>query len=119
MDWDAARQGIGRDVTELMTGGPIGWLLLVLIAALPVVLVVVARRRPLAWLALAVWLVPVVQWVIYYGRHLPNAGIEGSMRVALLFPAAWLVLGAVVLHGWRARRHVDPGRGDVADGAPA
>lgn len=104
MDWGAAMQGISRDVSELMTGGPIGWLLLVLIFALPAVLVVVARRRPLAWLALAVWLVPVVQWVIYYGRHLPNVGIEVGMRVALLFPAAWLVLGVVVLHGWLARR---------------
>lgn len=119
MDWDAVVQGISRDLVELSTGGPIGWALLGLVFAFPVVLVVVARRTRLAWFAFAVWLVPLVVWAVYYGLPLPNAGVEGGIRMSLLFLVAWLVLGAAASRGRRGRRRAARDAGDVAEGARA
>lgn len=119
MDWDAVVQGISRDLVELSTGGPIAWALLGLVFIFPVGFVVAARRSRLAWFALAVWLVPLVMWAVYYGMHLPNVGVEGGMRTSLLFLVAWLVLGVALLLGRRARRRIARDAMDVAEGARA
>lgn len=107
MDWSEAVWGIGRDLGELAAEGPGGWLAIALFGMLPVAatFVAVILRRRAAWLALALWLAPVITWVLYYATDWwPNQGMQGIVFLALPVLAGWLVLAVVVATHRRARR---------------
>jgi len=107
MEWSHVVWGIGRDLGEMAAEGPGGWLALALLGMLPVAAIVVAitLRRRAAWLALALWLAPVIAWVLYYATGWwPNPGMQGIVFLALPVLAGWLVLAVVVAWPQRVRR---------------
>jgi len=92
MDWDAAREGIARDLGELASAGAIGWLVIAAVVALPCIAVVVARRSRLAWLAIALWVVTLGAWVGLYATDAPNPGAVAAWLVLAPVAAGWLVI---------------------------
>nr|NLD39994.1 hypothetical protein [Actinomycetales bacterium] len=98
MDWSNVWWGIGRDLHELLTNGPIGWVILLGFAGLLVgaLLALVVWRRRGAWLALLLGLVPFVLGVLHYGADLwSNQGTQGIVYVVLPVLAGWVVLATV------------------------
>ena len=68
LDLAAAKWGISRDLKELTLFGPLGFVILAVIAGLPVgsILVLVLRRRLLALAPLGISMVLFLLWVLYY-----------------------------------------------------
>lgn len=117
-DLDAAREGMGRDLEELISGPLSGWFgttFLVMFFVLPVAaLLLLVFRRWLALLPLLVWLAYVALWFLYYaiGLFAPidNGGGLAGLTFLLLI-AGWgvlLVTAARLLRRDRAAISSDP-----------
>jgi hypothetical protein len=105
--FDETADTVIRDLTELATGGPIGWTVLAVLALLPILSVVLlfARSRlaiaPLAIYA-AVWL----ELILYYATgYRPNLGLgfEALIRAVPML-VAWILLGVAALRVLHRRR---------------
>jgi hypothetical protein len=95
LDLAAARWGIRRDLEELTLYGPVGFVILAVIAGLPVgsVLVLVLRRRPLALGPLGISIVLFLLWVLYYATDWwANPGQGGWPPANALFVLGWILL---------------------------
>lgn len=94
MDWDAASWGITRDIEAVAAAGPGGWVVLLLVFALPLVsLFAVWKGRTLAWVPLAISVGLGVQWVLYYATDWwSNPGMTGAVVPLFLVVVAWLLL---------------------------
>lgn len=101
--------GIGRDLGELAASGPLGWLIIALVASIPVlgIILVLARSR-LAWVSLGIFLLVVLGSFLYYATGwLENPGLSGAVPTAAALMIAWLLL---FVAAWRVGRHRRPGR---------
>jgi Kef-type K+ transport system membrane component KefB len=112
LDLAAARWGISRDLEELTLYGPLGFVILAFIAGLPLgsILVLVLRRRLLAIAPLAISIVLVLLWVLYYATDWwSNPGQGGWAPANALFVLGWilLLLAAVPRNGRALRERRD------------
>ena len=90
-DLAAARSGISRDVREVAEEGVLGWAALIVVFALPVAsMLLLACRRWLALLPLAISVSVLAEWFLYYATDWWSNQGQG----------VWLPAMAVVLLGW-------------------
>jgi len=95
LDLGTARWGISRDVKELTLYGPLGFVILAVIAGLPVgsILVLVLRRRLLALAPFGISIVLFLLWVLYYATDWwSNPGQRGWPPANALFVLGWILL---------------------------
>lgn len=106
---DAARAGIGRDIQEVAEAGVLGWVVLGLVLALPVVsLALLVLRRWLAVIPVTISLSLLSVWFLYYATDWwSNPGQSASAPAFLLILLGWLI---VCVEIWRARRRCRSGR---------
>ena len=102
-DIAAAWAGIARDVREVADEGWLGWLVLVIVFALPVMsLVLLTRRRWLALLPLCISVALFAEWFLYYATEWWSNPGQGAWIPALtLVLLGWFV---VCVEIWRTRR---------------
>jgi hypothetical protein len=87
--------GFRQDLSELMSGGPIGWLLLAALVLLPVVAVMLALAGSrLAFGSLAIWVALAAAWTTYYATDWwSNPGVGGSVALmALALLTGWILV---------------------------
>jgi hypothetical protein len=105
LDFGKAWELMGRDLNEFTQEGGLGWIFLVLFFSLPIAaLLMVMRRRWLAFLPLAGWTGLVVAWFLYYATDWfgpVSGGLAGL--VFLLIVGGWmmLVVAGTVRHNAR------------------
>jgi len=95
LDLAEAKWGISRDLEELTLNGPLGFVILAVIAGLPVgsILVLVLRRRRLALAPLGISIVLFLLWVLYYATDWwSNPGQGGWPPANALFVLGWILL---------------------------
>ena len=95
LDLAAAKWGISRDLKELTLFGPLGFVILAVIAGLPVgsILVLVLRRRLLALAPLGISMVLFLLWVLYYATDWwSNPGQGGWPPANALLVLGWILL---------------------------
>ena len=91
IDVAAGRSGIAKDMRILADEGVFGWAVLIVVFALPVVSVLLlAGRRWLALLPLAISFAVLATWFLYYAAEWWSNPGQG----------AWLPAVAIVLFGW-------------------
>jgi hypothetical protein len=115
LDLAAARWGISRDLKELTLYGPLGFVILAVIAGLPVgsILVLILRRRLLALAPLGISIVLFLLWVLYYATDWwSNPGQGGWPPANALFVLGWVLLllasgeASEIVAGTRSERRV-------------
>ena len=103
LDIAAGQSGIARDVREVADEGWPGWVVLVIVFALPVVsLILLSRRRWLALVSLCISLALFSSWFLYYATDWWSNPGQGAWVPALaLVLLGWFVLSVEL---WRTRR---------------
>lgn len=87
----AGRSGIAKDMRVLADDGVFGWTILIVVFALPIASVLlIARRRWLALLPLAISFFVLAAWFVHYATDWWSNPGQG----------AWLPAVALVLLGW-------------------
>ena len=106
LDFNAAADGMARDLHEVWTSSIYGRGFLVLLFALPLAsLVMLVKRRWLALVPLAGWLTFIVTWFLYYATEWIGP-VDGAMLSVVFFfvLVGWLALGAATLWPNRVRK---------------
>ena len=106
LDFNAAADGMGRDLHEVWTSNIYGRGFLVLLFALPLAsLLMLVKRRWLALVPLAGWLTSIVTWFLYYATEWIGP-VDGAMLSVVFFLVlvGWLALGAATLWPDRVRK---------------